>query len=184
MRDNMIICISGLGPGHCMAIDMNIEHLIGYLKVRLRFSGCSSQFTFRWQGLLQAKGMSSTWDRLGNISAAIISIQRVKKKVSAALDAPFRSSSHTTPDTSEMIWRVQRKTADEDLHQFQPGRSHNSRRKFATDILMTGEAKLKSSTLGTFNKKIAAMIEGHAFEEEEDECPMIAFAPPELPNDC
>jgi hypothetical protein len=33
MRDNMIICLSGLGPGHCMPMDMNIEHLIGYLKV-------------------------------------------------------------------------------------------------------------------------------------------------------
>ncbi|KAJ7705802.1 hypothetical protein B0H14DRAFT_3526240 [Mycena olivaceomarginata] len=43
MRDNMIICISGKGPGHCMAIDLNIEHLIGYLK-----------------NLLQAKGMTST----------------------------------------------------------------------------------------------------------------------------
>lgn len=34
MRDNMIVCISGGGPGHCMGVDMNIEHLIGYLKVR------------------------------------------------------------------------------------------------------------------------------------------------------
>ncbi|KAJ7938077.1 hypothetical protein B0H13DRAFT_1476684, partial [Mycena leptocephala] len=33
MHDNMIICISGRGPGHCMAVDLNIEHLIGYLKV-------------------------------------------------------------------------------------------------------------------------------------------------------
>jgi hypothetical protein len=35
MRDNMIICISGGGPGHCMGVDLNIEHLIGYLKVRV-----------------------------------------------------------------------------------------------------------------------------------------------------
>lgn len=33
MRDNMIVNVSGL-PGHFMAIDLNIEHLIGYLKVR------------------------------------------------------------------------------------------------------------------------------------------------------
>ena len=32
MRDNMIINISGLS-GHFMAVDLNIEHLIGYLKV-------------------------------------------------------------------------------------------------------------------------------------------------------
>lgn len=32
MRNNMIINISGLS-GHFMAVDLNIEHLIGYLKV-------------------------------------------------------------------------------------------------------------------------------------------------------
>jgi hypothetical protein len=32
MRDNMLVNVSGLS-GHWMAIDMNIEHLIGYLKV-------------------------------------------------------------------------------------------------------------------------------------------------------
>jgi hypothetical protein len=32
MRDNMIINVSGLS-GHFMAVDLNIEHLIGYLKV-------------------------------------------------------------------------------------------------------------------------------------------------------
>ncbi|KAJ7838658.1 hypothetical protein B0H14DRAFT_2513206, partial [Mycena olivaceomarginata] len=36
MRDNMIICISGLGAGHCMPMDLNIEHLIGYLKILLQ----------------------------------------------------------------------------------------------------------------------------------------------------
>jgi hypothetical protein len=33
MRDNMIVNVSGL-PGHFMAADLNIEHLIGYLKVQ------------------------------------------------------------------------------------------------------------------------------------------------------
>ncbi len=32
MRDNMLINISGL-EGHSMAIDINMEHLIGQLKV-------------------------------------------------------------------------------------------------------------------------------------------------------
>jgi hypothetical protein len=35
MRDNMLVNVSGL-PGHAMAIDLNIEHLIGYIKVCLR----------------------------------------------------------------------------------------------------------------------------------------------------
>ena len=33
MRDNMIVNVSGL-PGHFMAVDLNIEHIIGYLKVQ------------------------------------------------------------------------------------------------------------------------------------------------------
>ena len=32
MRDNILINPSGI-PGHAMGIDLNIEHLIGYLKV-------------------------------------------------------------------------------------------------------------------------------------------------------
>ncbi len=34
MRDNMLVNVSG-NPGHAMGIDLNIEHLIGYLKVSL-----------------------------------------------------------------------------------------------------------------------------------------------------
>ncbi|KAJ6585348.1 hypothetical protein B0H19DRAFT_1250196 [Mycena capillaripes] len=126
MLDNMILCISGQGPGHCMPVDLNIEHLIGYLKI-----------------LLQAKGMSSTWDRLGNVSAAIVDLQQVKKKIGEALSTAYSSIGHTTPDTSHL----------------------------------SGEAKLKLSTLGTFNKKLQAMIEGYGFEEEEDECPTVAYGP-------
>ena len=32
MRDNMLVNVSGLS-GHFMPVDLNIEHLIGYLKV-------------------------------------------------------------------------------------------------------------------------------------------------------
>ncbi|KAJ7170439.1 hypothetical protein C8R43DRAFT_1120868 [Mycena crocata] len=158
MHNNMIVCISALGPGHCMPIDLNIEQLIGYLQI-----------------LLQAKGMESTWDRLGNISAAIIHLQQVKKTVATALYAACRNTGHTTPDTSEMVWRVQQKVVAEGLQCFQTGRANNGHSKLATDILMTREAKLKSSTLRTFNKKLAAMIAGRGSEEEEHECPAIAF---------
>ena len=36
MHDNMMVNVSGL-PGHFMGVDLNIEHLIGYLKVREHF---------------------------------------------------------------------------------------------------------------------------------------------------
>ncbi|KAJ7091714.1 hypothetical protein C8R43DRAFT_1092475 [Mycena crocata] len=166
MRDNMIICLSGLGPGHCMPMDLNIEHLIGYLKI-----------------LLKAKGMASTWDRLGNISAAIVHLQRVKKKIAEALEGAYRNTGHTTPDTSEMVLRVARKVASENLQQFLNGRPHNDRKKLTKDIQLIGEESIKSSTLKTFNKKLRAMIEGHAFEEEQDECPAMEFGPAPIPDE-
>ncbi|KAJ7788579.1 hypothetical protein B0H14DRAFT_2231253, partial [Mycena olivaceomarginata] len=135
MRDNMIICISGNGPGHCMAVDLNTEHLISYLK---------------------AKGINSTWDRLGNISAAIVHLQEVKKKISAALKGVHQSTGHTTPNTAHLVWRVEGKVCSEDMQDFQAARSNNPRGKLTVDVLKVGEAKLKSSTLGTFNKKILA----------------------------
>jgi hypothetical protein len=36
MRDNMLVNMSGLA-GHAMPIDLNIEHLIGELKVRYSY---------------------------------------------------------------------------------------------------------------------------------------------------
>jgi hypothetical protein len=183
MRDNMIICISGLGAGHCMPMDLNIEHLIGYLKV-IYFHLCVRlPFILSFKILLQAKGLNSTWDRLGNISAAIVHLQRVKKKVAAALDAAYQNTGHTTPDTSHLVWRVQRKIAEEQLQQLQPGRSDTPGRKLTKDILVIGEAKLRSSTLGTFNKKIMAMIEGHLFEDDEDEVPIMSFSTARLPDE-
>ncbi|KAJ7199758.1 hypothetical protein GGX14DRAFT_572475 [Mycena pura] len=162
MRDNMIICISGRGPGHCMGVDMNIEHLIGYLK---------------------AKGMTSTWDRLGNVSASIVYLQRVKKKVAAALETAYRSTGHTTPDTSALVWRVADKVTSEGLQQFEDGRVNNASCKLTVDAMLTGEAKLKSSTLATFNKNMLLMIKGHSFEEEEDECPTMAYGTTALEDD-
>jgi len=34
MRDNMLVNVSGI-PGHAMGMDLNIEHLIRYLKVQI-----------------------------------------------------------------------------------------------------------------------------------------------------
>ncbi|KAK6981366.1 hypothetical protein R3P38DRAFT_3333856 [Favolaschia claudopus] len=136
MRDNMIICLNGRGPGHCMAIDLNIEHLIGYLK-----------------NLLRVEGLDSTWDRLGNTSAAIA--------------RTYQSTGHTTPNTSHLVWRVQAKIAEEKLQVFEAGRARNAQKKPAVDI--------SSSTLATFNKKTAALVAGLSFEEDEDECPAMAL---------
>ncbi|KAJ8461886.1 hypothetical protein ONZ45_g18133 [Pleurotus djamor] len=66
MRDNMLLNISGL-PGHAMPVDLNIEHLIGYLKT-----------------LLVVKGLYSTWEHLGDASACIVQLQHLKKEMGLA----------------------------------------------------------------------------------------------------
>ncbi|KAJ7918088.1 hypothetical protein B0H13DRAFT_1607761, partial [Mycena leptocephala] len=159
-------CISGRGPGHCMGVDLNIEHLIGYLKT-----------------LLQAKGMNTTWDRLGNISAAIIHLQLVKNKIAKALGGPVQSTSHTTPKTEVLVWKVQRKVVNEGLQDFQKTRSNNSSGKLVVDILKVGEAKLESSTVTTFNKKLLAMISGMGYKDDEHECPAMSYGTSSLPDD-
>jgi hypothetical protein len=47
---------------------------------------------------------------------------------------------------------------------------------------LSREAKLKSLTLATFNKKLLAMIEGSGYENEEDECPAMAYGTAPLPD--
>ncbi|KAI9436005.1 hypothetical protein H4582DRAFT_1817065 [Lactarius indigo] len=147
MRDNMLVNVSGL-TGHAMPIDLNIEHLIGELKK-----------------LLQAKGLNSMWDRLGNISAAIDIIKRLKKRVSVAMKTTYQSTTHTDPKTDHLVWRVANKT---DLGMRKP--------KPVPDILAMGEMKLLSSSLDTFNRKFCAMAEGKGYDEEFDSLPQMALA--------
>ncbi|KAJ8469601.1 hypothetical protein ONZ45_g16837 [Pleurotus djamor] len=97
MRDNMLLNISGL-PGHAMPVDLNIEHLIGYLKT-----------------LLVVKGLYSTWEHLGDASACIVQLQHLKKEMGLALASTYHGSSHTSPDTSHLVWRVADKASELNL---------------------------------------------------------------------
>ena len=172
MRDNMLVNISGI-EGHSMAIDINMEHLIGQLKASFLFI-CTNILTVV-QDLLSAKGLESTWDRLGDISAAIDYLNKIKKKVTSALSS-YQRSTHTTPDTSHLVWRLADKIWDEELQVFREKRLGNSKVKAIVDVLATGEAKLKSSSLATFNKKISAMVKGHAYEDEQDGIPQTQLS--------
>ena len=71
MRDNMIVNVSGL-PGHFMAVDLNIKHLIGYLKVREHCYDNTINCDKHFQMFFVAKSLRSSWDRLGDISGAVI----------------------------------------------------------------------------------------------------------------
>lgn len=164
----MLVNMSGL-EGHAMAIDINMEHLIGKLKVYLSSYLQLHGYLMVFQDLLTAKGLESTWDRLGDISAAIDYLYKIKKKVSTTLSASYQGTTHTPPDTSHLVWRVADSVRDDELQVFKKDRLGNSKVKSVIDILATGHAKLLSSTLATFNRKICDMVNGRIFEEEEDD---------------
>jgi len=168
----MLVNISGL-EGHTMAIDINMEHLIGQLKVIFCHNVLVFLISISTQDLLTAKGLETTWDRLGDISAAIDFLNKIKKKVSLTLRPAYQGSNHKPPDTSDLVWRVADKVRDDKLQIFDESRDGNSKIKAVVNILATGEAKLKSSSLASFNKKVCAMVNGHAYEHEEDTIPEV-----------
>ncbi|KAG0698558.1 hypothetical protein DFH29DRAFT_1081734 [Suillus ampliporus] len=157
MRDNALVNFSGL-EGHSMPIDLNIEHLIKFLKM-----------------FFAAKGIYSTWDRLGNISATVDLLQNVKKQVGSALGIAYHGLNHSSPDTSASVWKVAKKINELRLHQFTSDRTEDDAVKPVVDTLMTGEKKMKTSTLATFNRKVRKMLAGEGFEQEEDEIPSLSF---------
>ncbi|KIM76759.1 hypothetical protein PILCRDRAFT_39225, partial [Piloderma croceum F 1598] len=124
MQDCMLVNLSG-HAGHWIAINMNIEHLIQYLKF-----------------LFAVKGLCSSWDGLADISAAVDYLQKIKNQVGVALRC-YGGTKHTTPDTSSLVWKV----ADKQRHD-------NDAVKPIVDILAAGEWKIKSASLATFNKKV------------------------------
>ena len=69
------------------------------------------------------------------------------------------------------MWRVADTVRDDELQIFKENREGNLKVKAAVDILAIGEAKLRSSSIATFNQKICAMVNGHIFEDEEDTIP-------------
>ncbi|KAF9219318.1 hypothetical protein BS17DRAFT_717832, partial [Gyrodon lividus] len=156
MRDSMLVNLSGV-EGHFMPIDLNIEHCI---KGIFFFAG---------------KGVYATWDRLGDISATVDLLQNVRKQVGRALGIAYHGSTHITPDTSASIRKVAYKLGELQLHIPCTEPADNTRMTPVVNNLASGEQKLKSSTLVTFNRKVRAMILGEGFEADEDEIPRAAF---------
>ena len=133
-----------------------------------------------------AKGLRSSWDRLGDISGAVIQLQNVKKQVSNALGASYKGKMHTTPDTSGLVWKVASEVRELVLGKYQPRRKGNDKQKLVTNLIDVGERKLLSSSLETFNKKLACMKAGNVGEmaeiAEEDEIPRIQLTVELLDN--
>ena len=158
MWDNMLVNVSGL-PGHWMAIDLNIEHLIGYLK-----------------HLFASKGVYSHWDRLGNISAAITHLQAIKKRVSRSVKAGYQQRNHTVADTSSLVWRIAHKAKELNLQTTLTDRPQNKDSKPLIDLVASGYMKFESSSLATFNKKIADSKIGVLTIQEVDDIAPVAFS--------
>jgi hypothetical protein len=92
------------------------------------------------------------------------------------MELPHQNKNHSNVDITHLVWQVANKVKDEELQNFQENRPGNSRCNPIVDILATGEKKLKSSSLSTFNRKVLAMVEGRMFEIEVDEIPSVSFS--------
>ncbi|KAG6808025.1 hypothetical protein H0H92_005659, partial [Tricholoma furcatifolium] len=158
MRDTMLVNVSGLA-GHWMAIDMNIEHLIRFLKA-----------------LFNAKGVYANWDRLGNLSACIVQLQEIKTRVTRSLHTDYHGSTHAERDTSELVWRVADKAAELQLQVTVPDRNSSKPAKLVPDLRATGREKFASSSLATFNKRLDGLKNGYSVEGEADAMLPVSFA--------
>ncbi|KAH6911331.1 hypothetical protein BKA70DRAFT_1560410 [Coprinopsis sp. MPI-PUGE-AT-0042] len=153
MRDNMIVNVSGL-PGHGMGIDLNLEHLINYLKE-----------------MLESKGIYGAWERGGNISASVANLMTLKKRVTRSLHINYQGSTHTPVDTKPVVWRMAEKARELKLLEEVPGRKGTLR----ADLWAVGRKKIEAG-LETFNKRLSNMQTGVPPEAEEDEVAPVDFA--------
>jgi hypothetical protein len=121
-------------------------------------------------------------DHLGNISAAIDYLKKIKKQVGLAMSVAYQGTTHTKADTAHLVWRVADKVRDEELQIFEQNRKGNGKAVAACDILALGEQKLKSSSLATFNQKVIVMVECRLYtpepSEDTDTLPPVAMGHP------
>jgi hypothetical protein len=98
-------------------------------------------------------------------------IQLVKKQVMQSLKSGYRGSTHKDVDTSVLVWRIANKTEELELQYVIPDREAKSTMHPVVDIFIAGYKKFQTSSLATFNKKIADIHQGRArqIEPETDE---------------
>ena len=71
--------------------------------------------------------------------------------MASTLSSLYQGSSHSSPDTSHLVWRVADMVKKEEIQVFKENRAGNLKVKAVIDIRATGEAKLQSLSLATFN---------------------------------
>jgi len=129
------------------------------------------------QFLFASKGLYASWERLGDISAGVDHLQKIKKEIGEALGG-YKGKTHTTPDISDLVWKVANDVREAELLIFKVHRDRypNDCATPVVNILAKGEQKLKSSSLKTFNSKIRILKSGHFVDEEVDDIPVADYA--------
>ncbi|KAF8241022.1 hypothetical protein L208DRAFT_1463431, partial [Tricholoma matsutake] len=155
--DHMLISRTGL-PGKWMGIDKNMEHGIKKNKT-----------------LFIAKGVHAGWDRLANISASVDILDEVQQNVAMSLEASYSGTTHTTPNTSAVVWKVTHKACKLKINTFTSDHEGNDSIKSTVDTLATSERLIKCLTLTTFNKKRRNLASGIVLEDldEVDDIPAL-----------
>ncbi|KAF6761993.1 hypothetical protein DFP72DRAFT_593287 [Ephemerocybe angulata] len=151
MRDTVLVNLSGI-PGHTMAADLNMEHGIKEVKETIIL-----------------KGLETTWDMMERASPCINEVKEIKQKIVAMLKLPYQNKTHSDVDTSALVWRVADKLKEEGLQKYMPNREGNDTAKAVGDLIEDGAKKMRSSTIKTFNKKFASLIQGQHFEPDPDD---------------
>ena len=110
--------------------------------------------------MFTSKGVHGSWDRLGDISAASNVLRAAKKRLGRELKTIYRGRTHKVPDLSKSVWKVSRRAIETRmLEKDSPDDLVDAKYK-VVDILGAGEKSLRSSTLGSFNKKVRSLSAG------------------------
>ena len=122
-----------------------------------------------------SKCIYATWDHLANVSAASKHLMELKKRVHQEMDTSYQGQSHSTPDTSSLVWRIVHDLKKTGIQTFKDKRSRNSSAVPTIDLYLKGHNQLLLSSLRTFNKNIEVMQSGGSFEEVVDELELPSF---------
>jgi hypothetical protein len=112
---------------------------------------------------------------LGNVSAAIVDLQNIKKHFGSMMDTSYKNLTHSDADTSKLVFKVADKVRDLGIQHFNSERK-SLQAKLAPNLLYIGWTRLLNTTLKKFNVRIKAYKERYSeVEEEVDEIPQMAF---------
>ncbi|KAF8984187.1 hypothetical protein BDQ17DRAFT_1260925, partial [Cyathus striatus] len=151
MWDILIVNPSGI-PGHNIATDVNMKYMIQEVKE-----------------LIVVKGLQTTWDQVGNVSAVIAYIKEIKQKIANQLNLPHQNKGHSDVDVSHL-----------NMLTFRPNQTGNNCVTPIHDLLEEGSIKLKSASLSTFNTKFKNFVAGMVIEEENDDLPAFRLSVNEM----